>query len=251
MASLPSSTNAAITSASTSTNPLPYKTTFIESCLRGNVITFGNYTLKSGRQSPYFFNAGLFHRGDLYRTITTAFAHSILDYMSVHPHRLKDIDVLFGPAFKGIALAAGTVDKLTGLAPERFEGLSWSFNRKEVKDHGEGGRIVGCPLKGKRVLVVDDVITAGTAVGEAADIIQREGGILVGIIVALDRMERMPAEESGEKRISAIAEVERRYGVPVITIVTLDDLIAHLKQGQSEEDVRRIEEYRSQYGVSG
>lgn len=159
--------------------------------------------------------------------------------------------MLFGPAYKGITLAAGTVDKLAGLAPERFERLSWSFNRKEVKDHGEGGGIVGCPLKGKRVLVVDDVITAGTAVGESVSMIEREGGILVGIIVALDRMERMPAEAEGGGRISAIAEVERRYGVPVITIVTLDDLIVYLKQGQSEENVRRIEEYKSRYGVSG
>lgn len=142
------------------------------------------------------------------------------------------------------------MDKLAGLAPQRFGGLSYSFDRKEVKDHGEGGGIVGCSLKGKRVLVVDDVITAGTAVGEAVGIIEREGGIVVGVIVALDRMERMPGGEERGNRTSAIAEVERRYRVPVITIVTLDDLIAHLKKGQSEENVRRIEQYKSQYGVS-
>ena len=143
-----------------------------------------------------------------------------------------------------------TVAELARLAPERFAGLSYSFDRKEVKDHGEGGRIVGCALKGKSVLVVDDVITAGTAVGEAVATVEREGGSVAGIVVALDRMERMPGGEEGKRRTSAIAEVERRYGVPVITIVTLDDLIVHLKKGQSEETVRRIEEYKSQYGVS-
>lgn len=159
--------------------------------------------------------------------------------------------MLFGPAYKGIPLAVATIDKLAELAPERFGGLSYSFNRKEVKDHGEGGGIVGCGLKGKRVLVVDDVITAGTAVGEAIGIIEREGGVVVGVIVALDRMERMDGGEEGRERMSAIAEVERRYGVPVITIITLDDLIGHLKNGQSEENVRRIEEYRREYGVGG
>lgn len=164
--------------------------------------------------------------------------------------------MLYGPAYKAIPLAVATIDKLAGLAPERFEGLSYSFDRKEIKDHGDGGGIVGCNLKGKRVLIVDDVITAGTAVGEAVGIIEREGGIVVGVIVALDRMERMPGgkeeeEEEEGKRTSAISEVERRYGVPVITIVTLNDLISHLKKGQSEENVRRIEEYRSQYGVGG
>lgn len=159
--------------------------------------------------------------------------------------------MLFGPAYKGIPLAVATMYELASLAPERFGRLSYSFDRKEIKDHGDGGGIVGCRLTGKRVLIVDDVITAGTAVGEAVSIIEREGGIVVGVIVALDRMERMPGEEEGGKRISAIADVERRYGVPVITIATLDDLLAHLKKGQSEEDVRRIEEYKSQYGVSG
>lgn len=149
------------------------------------------------------------------------------------------------------------MDKLAALAPERFGGLSYSFDRKEVKDHGEGGGIVGSSLKGKRVLIVDDVVTAGTAVGEAFGIIEREGGLVVGVVVALDRMERMSdggkgeGEDGGGKRVSAIAEVERRYGVPVITIITLDDLIGHLKDGQSEENLRRLEEYKSRYGASG
>lgn len=233
-------------STTTASAPPAYKTAFLEACLTANVITFGNYTLKSGRKSPYFFNTGLFHRGGLLDTIATAYAHSILDFLSNHP---LEIDVLFGPAYKGIPLAVVTVYKLTQLAPERFSDLSYSHDRKEVKVHGDGGGIAGCGLKGKRVLVVDDVITAGTAVGEAVGTIEREGGSVVGVIVALDRMERMPGGEEGEKRTSAIAEVERRYGVPVITIVTLDDLIGHLKEGQSEENVRRIEEYKSQYGV--
>lgn len=147
----------------------------------------------------------------------------------------------FSPAYKGIPLAVATVDKLAALDPERFADLSYSFDRKEVKDHGEGGGIVGCGLKGKRVMVVDDVVTAGTAVGEATRIIEQEGGVVVGVVVALDRMELMPGgdEERAEKR-SAIAEVERKYGVPVVAIVTLDDLIGHLKEGQSEDEFAEV-----------
>lgn len=141
------------------------------------------------------------------------------------------------------------------MAPEHVGGLSYSFDRKEVKNHGESGEIVGSSLKGKRVLIVDDVITAGTAVGEAFRIIEKEGGLVVGVVVALDQMDRMSdeggGEEGGGRRMSAIAEVERRYGVPVITIITLDDLIGYLKEGQSEENLKRLEEYKSRYGASG
>lgn len=223
-----------------------YKTSFIESCIKANVLTFGTYTLKSGRQSPYFFNAGLFHRADLLRSISIAYALTILHSLEAHSF---SFDVLFGPAYKGIPLATATVEKLAEYDPGRFGKVCYSFNRKEAKDHGEGGNIVGAALKGKNVLIIDDVITAGTAMKEAIRIIQREGGTVVGIIVALDRMERMPAGEDDEPKESAIAEVRRRFQVPVLSIVTLDDLIGVLNDIGSEDDIRRLKEYKHQYGA--
>ena len=231
--------------------PASYKTAFLQSCLSAKVLTFGQYTLKSGRQSPYFFNAGGFHRADLLRSISTAYACSILDFIA---HTPLAIDVLFGPSYKGIPLATATVDKLAELDPDRFARVSYSFNRKEAKDHGEGGNIVGAPLRGKRVLIVDDVITVGTAMREAIDIIRKEGGELVGVIVALDRMEKMPggtADDDGTPRLSAIGEVRRAYGVPVLSIITLDDLIALLRGMGSEEDMKRLEEYKARYRACG
>lgn len=228
-----------------------YKSAFLQSCLSAKVLTFGNYTLKSGRQSPYFFNAGHFHRADLLRSISTAYARSILDFIA---HTPLSIDVLFGPSYKGIPLATATVDKLAELDPDRFASVSYSFNRKEAKDHGEGGIIVGAALRGKRVLIVDDVITAGTAMREAIDIIRKEGGELVGVIVALDRMEKMPGgadDDDGTPRLSAIGEVKRVYGVPVLSIITLDDLIGLLRGMGSEEDMKRLEEYKARYRASG
>lgn len=160
--------------------------------------------------------------------------------------------MLFGPAYKGIPLATATVDKLAELDGERFGGVSYSFNRKEAKDHGEGGNIVGAPLKGKKVMIVDDVITAGTAMREAIDIIRREGGELVGVIVALDRMEKMPSatDDDGEARPSAIGQVKKAYGVPVLSIVTLDDLIGALREKGSKEDIGRLEDYKMRYGAT-
>lgn len=228
-----------------------YKNDFLKSCLLANVLTFGSYKLKSGRESPYFFNAGLFHRADLLRSISTAYARSILDFIANTP---LAFDVLFGPSYKGIPLATATVDKLAELDPERFAGISYSFNRKEAKDHGEGGNIVGAPLRGRRVLIVDDVITAGTAMKEAIEIIRKEGGILVGVIVALDRMERMPggSEEDDETpRLSAIGEVKRLYGVPVLSIITLDDLIVLMKEAGDKEDLLRLRKYQARYRASG
>ncbi|MCJ1464510.1 orotate phosphoribosyltransferase [Pseudocyphellaria aurata] len=232
-------------------HPPSYKTDFLQSCLSAEVLTFGDYTLKSGRRSPYFFNAGLFHRADLLRSISTAYARSILDFIA---HTPLSIDVLFGPSYKGIPLATATVDKLAELDPDRFARVSYSFNRKEAKDHGEGGNIVGASLRGKRVLIVDDVITAGTAMREAIDIIRREGGELVGVIVALDRMEKMPGgpdDDDGSPRLSAIGEVKRVYGVPVLSIVTLDDLIGLLRGMGGEKDMERLEEYKARYRASG
>ena len=156
------------------------------------------------------------------------------------------------PAYKGIPLVTATVDKLATIDPARFDRLSYSFKRKEPKPHGEAGTIVGTPLKCKRVMIVDDVITAGTAMREAISIIEAEGGILVGVIVALDRMERMPsaggAEAEGEEgRGSAIGEVRRRHGVPVLSIVTLDDLLELLRRKGNKEDLIRLEEYRGKW----
>jgi len=149
-------------------------------------------------------------------------------------------------AYKGIPLATATVDKLAELDEAKFGKLSYSFNRKEAKDHGEGGVIVGAPLKGKRVLIIDDVITAGTAMREAIDIIRKQGGTLVGVVIALDRMERMNDDGCG----SAIGEVQREYGVPVLSIINLNDLIGMLGQSGDEQEMLRVEEYKRKYGAS-
>ncbi|KAK5162577.1 phosphoribosyltransferase-like protein [Cryomyces antarcticus] len=231
--------------------PLPsYKADFLNACISAGVLKFGSFTLKSKRVSPYFFNAGLFHRFDLLRIIASAFAHTLAAHIDSSS---LDFDVLFGPAYKGIPLSAATGLELAALDAEKFEKKDYSFNRKEAKDHGEGGSIVGAPLKGKRVVIIDDVITAGTAIREAIDIIQREGGQLVGIVVALDRMEKMPgtgADDDAAPRPSAIGEVRKQYGVPVLSILTLNDIIAGLTGIGSEEDIRRMEEYRAKYKAS-
>ena len=229
---------------------------FLETCLSASALKFGTFILKSGRQSPYFFNAGLFHRGYLIRALSTAYAHTLAS----HTPQLE-FDVLFGPAYKGIPLATATVDRLADMDAARFGLVSYSFNRKEAKDHGEGGSIVGAPLRGRRVVIVDDVITAGTAIREAIEIIRKEGGELVAIVVAVDRMEKMPKfgadgkqikgeEEDHEPRPSAIGEVRKQYGIPVFAILTLDDIMQFLKDVGSPEDINRMEEYRAKYKAS-
>ncbi|MCJ1335600.1 orotate phosphoribosyltransferase [Bachmanniomyces sp. S44760] len=226
-----------------------YKTAFLKTCLDNSILKFGTFTLKSGRQSPYFFNAGLFHHASLLRSISSAFAECIASHTPA-----LDIDVLFGPAYKGIPLATATVEKLADLDLERFGDVSYSFNRKEAKDHGEGGMIVGAALKGKRILIVDDVVTAGTAKREAIEIIRREGGILAGIVVALDRKEKMPAEGAddgdGQPGPSAIGQIRKEYGVPVLSILTLDDLIEGAQQLGREDDAKKMDAYREKYKAS-
>jgi orotate phosphoribosyltransferase len=223
-----------------------FRTQFIEHCLKADALKFGTFTLKSGRISPYFFNAGLFHRADLVRSISTAYANTLASTP-------LEFDVLFGPAYKGIPLAATTVDKLADIDLKRFGNVSYSFNRKEVKTHGEGGSIVGASLKGKRIVIVDDVITAGTAIREAIEIINAEGGQLVGILVAFDRLEKTPArdgEDENAPRKSAIGQIREQYGIPVLSILTLDDVVQFLQASGSEDDLRRLAEYRETYKAS-
>ncbi|KAF2763180.1 orotate phosphoribosyltransferase [Pseudovirgaria hyperparasitica] len=222
-----------------------HKATFIQSALSANALSFGTFTLKSGRTSPYFFNAGLFHRASLFRSISLAYANTLASHTPA-----LDFDVLFGPAYKGIPLAASVLDKLAGLDEKRYGDVSYSFNRKEAKDHGEGGTIVGAGLKGKRVVIIDDVITAGTAIREAIEIIKAQGGTLVGIIVAFDRQEKTPAKEGEDEvapRGSAIGELSRAYEIPVLSILNLDDVVQYLKTLGTPEDLKRLEEYRERY----
>lgn len=228
--------------------PLPaYKSAFLSDCVSTGALKFGTFTLKSKRISPYFFNAGLFHRARLLRSISNAYAQTLHEHMTQHSD--FDFDVLFGPAYKGIPLAAATVDKLALIDEARYGDKSYSFNRKEAKDHGEGGNIVGAPLKGQRVVIVDDVITAGTAIREAIDIIKKEGGNLVGIIIAVDRCEKTPSatDDDGTPRPSAIGEVRKQYGIPVLAILTLDDIVEYAKAEATEDDLRRLEKYRAKY----
>ncbi|MGQ7272684.1 orotate phosphoribosyltransferase [Marinobacter sp. V034] len=209
-----------------------YQHDFIEFAIRRDVLRFGEFTLKSGRTSPYFFNAGLFNQGSdlvqLGQAYASALQNSGLNY-----------DMLFGPAYKGIPLAAATAIALAQSGDDR----PYAFNRKEKKDHGEGGQIVGAPLQGK-VLIVDDVITAGTAIRESIDIIRAAGAEPAGVLIALDRQER------GQGKLSAIQEVENEFGLPVISIIRLEQVISYLnKSADFSENARQVAEYREKYGI--
>jgi len=219
-----------------------YKAEFLQACVSAEALKFGTFTLKSKRISPYFFNAGLFHKARLARKLSTAYAQTL----AAEP---VPFDVLFGPAYKGIPLAALTVDKLVDIDESRYGEVSYSFNRKEAKDHGEGGNIVGAPLSGQRIVIIDDVITAGTAIREAIEIIKREGGQLVGIIVAFDRQEKIPSatDDDGQPRPSAIGEIRKLYGIPVMAILTLDDIVEYMRAIGTEEELKNVEEYRAKY----
>jgi len=222
-----------------------YKANLIKICIAHEILTFGTFKLKSGRLSPYFFNAGSFYTASTLDPLCTAYARTILAQTNIQ------FDVIFGPAYKGIPLATLTCYKL-GALDSGYSEKQFAFNRKEVKDHGEGGLIVGAPLKGKRVLIIDDVITSGKAINEGVEVIKAEGGTLVGIVVALDRMEKMPSEndDDGLPRRSAIGEVRERYGVPVFSILTIDDIVDSMRNNATNEEVKRIEEYRSRYRAS-
>lgn len=214
---------------------MSFKESFLQAALDAQALKFGTFTLKSGRISPYFFNMGLFNTAATLSVLGESYARAIIDSGI-------EFDILFGPAYKGIPLAAITVTKLYEIGGEKYANIGYSFNRKEKKDHGEGGSIVGCSLKDKRVLIIDDVMTAGTAINEAFEIITNEGGNAIACIIALDRMET--TKDSNE---CATKIVSKRYGVPVLSIVSFDDIVETLKSQLTEEQMKSILEYRKQY----
>lgn len=210
-----------------------FQQAFIEFAIARGVLKFGEFTLKSGRKSPYFFNAGLFNRGGDLAKLGRYYADALTDAGI-------DFDVLFGPAYKGIPIATTTA---VALADHHDMDVPYCFNRKEAKAHGEGGNLVGSPLEGK-VMLVDDVITAGTAIRESMTLIAANNASLAGVLIALDRQER------GTGELSAIQEVERDYNTKVVSIVSLNDVVTYLRSaGGYDEAIRAIETYRENYGI--
>jgi len=211
-----------------------YQKAFIEFAIEQGVLKFGEFELKSGRISPYFFNAGLFNSGKAMATLAKSYAAAIVNSG-------VEMDVLFGPAYKGIPLAATTA---MALSEWHDRETPYTFNRKEKKAHGEGGSLVGAPLEGN-VLIIDDVITAGTAIREVMALLEEQGGAKpAGVIVAMDR------QEKGKGELSAIQEVERDYGIPVISIVKLEQVMNYVAQeAEFKQHLPAIEAYRKAYGV--
>ncbi|WP_137886483.1 orotate phosphoribosyltransferase [Pseudomonas sp. 2FE] len=210
-----------------------YQREFIRFAIERGVLRFGEFTLKSGRTSPYFFNAGLFNSGLALAQLGRFYAAALVESGIA-------FDVLFGPAYKGIPLAATTA---VALAEQHQRDLPWCFNRKEAKDHGEGGTLVGAPLAG-RVLIIDDVITAGTAIREVMQIIHGQGAQAAGVLIALNRQER------GQGELSAIQEVERDFGMPVVSIVSLEQVLEYLAgDAELKQHLPAVQAYRAQYGI--
>ncbi len=210
-----------------------YQREFIEFALEKKVLKFGEFTLKSGRKSPYFFNAGLFNTGRDLARLGRFYAAALVDSGIKY-------DVLFGPAYKGIPIATTTA---VALADHHQVDTPYCFNRKEAKDHGEGGNLVGSALKG-RIMLVDDVITAGTAIRESMEIIQANGADLAGVLVAIDR------QEKGNSELSAIQEVERDFNCRIISIISLADLISYLEErGEHSHHLEKVKNYRAEFGV--
>ncbi|PTQ72969.1 orotate phosphoribosyltransferase [Pseudomonas sp. GV071] len=210
-----------------------YQREFIRFAIERGVLRFGEFTLKSGRTSPYFFNAGLFNSGSALAQLGRFYAEAIVASGI-------DFDVLFGPAYKGIPLAATTA---VALAEHHDRDLPWCFNRKEAKDHGEGGTLVGAPLSGN-VLIIDDVITAGTAIREVMQIINGQSATATGVLIALNRQER------GKGELSAIQEVERDFGIPVVSIVSLEQVLEYLAEdAELKKYLPAVQAYRAQYGI--
>jgi len=209
-----------------------FRQAFLSFAIEQNVLCFGEFTTKAGRLSPYFFNAGLFADGMALKQLGEFYAKALRAAQI-------EFDVLFGPAYKGIPLAAATVIALAAQGQK----VPYSFNRKEAKDHGEGGTIVGAPLHG-RVLIIDDVISAGTSVRESVELIRSHGATPAGVVIALDRMER------GQGNLSAVQEVQAQFGIPVFAIASLADLLAYLHDHPNmEQNLQAVARYREIYGV--
>ena len=218
---------------------------FIEFALQAGVLRFGEFTTKAGRLSPYFFNAGLFNRGALLGRLARFYAQTLL---AARAEGKVAFDMLFGPAYKGITLASATAIALADLGSD----VPFAFNRKEAKDHGEGGVIVGAPLAG-RVVIVDDVITAGTSVRESIELIRDAGAVPAAVLIALDRMERAGTDDALSER-SAVQEVEAAYKVPVLAIATLNDLMEFMGSDSGQSHAVKtyrpaVERYRERYGA--
>lgn len=227
--------------------------------LRANALTFGEYTLKSKRVSPYFFTSSTLHTAECLEAVARAYAalltsppfskishSSLVD--SYAPAPVPSFDVLFGPAYKGIPLASLVTRELMTMGGKEFGNVSYSFNRKEAKDHGEGGTIVGAPLSDKKVVIIDDVMTAGTAMREAVDIIHKQGGTVVGVVLLLNRQERVSDQEAR----SALGVAEAELKVPVKAVLTLEDIMVAVKDGKIEgagdEELKKMKSYRGKYG---
>ena len=210
-----------------------YKSGFLDLVTQNDILRFGEFTLKSGRVSPYFFNAGRFDRGGLLASLAGYYARCI-------DGNIKSDFVLYGPAYKGIPLAAATAIKLS----ENFgRDVPYAFNRKEAKDHGEGGTIVGAELQGD-VVIIDDVITAGTSIRESVDIIRAQGALPSAVVIAVDRQER-----AGEGSRSAVQAVEDEYGIPVYSIIDLNDIVAYGASSDAVPNPEAVAAYRARYGV--
>ncbi|MDG2116597.1 MAG: orotate phosphoribosyltransferase [Porticoccaceae bacterium] len=210
-----------------------YKTQFIDNAIASGALKFGQFRLKSGRISPHFFNAGEFYQGKALATLGQCYAAAIVDSGI-------EFDVLFGPAYKGITLAAATA---VALAEHHNLDVPYCFNRKEAKSHGEGGTIVGAPLEGK-VLIIDDVITAGTAIREVMAMVDQAEAQAAGVVIGVDRKER------GNSDQSAIQEVESEYSIPVASIIDIDDILTYLdSKADMQPLVKQIKQYRQEYGV--
>ena len=210
---------------------LDYQKDFISYALDSGVLRFGEFQLKSGRTSPYFFNTGLFNTGLQLGKLGRFYAQALIQSGI-------DVDILYGPAYKGIPLVSATSIAYVQLAGED---IPFAFNRKEAKDHGEGGVLVGAPLQGK-VIILDDVITAGTSVRESIEIINKAGAVPAGVLIALDR------QEKGQNNSSAIQEVEQQFGIPVVSIISLANIIDYLTANASDQ-VNNIKAYQQLYGI--
>ena len=211
---------------------LSFRQDFIRFAIQHGVLRFGEFQTKAGRVSPYFFNSGLFNDGAALRELSRFYAQAIFASK-------VEFDMLFGPAYKGIPLVAGAAIALA----EQGCNAPYCFNRKEAKDHGEGGSTVGAALQG-RVLIIDDVISAGTSVRESIGLIRASGATPCGVVIALDRMER------GQGELSAVQEVQHNYGIPVVSIATLDDLLGYLlTHAEMVQNLQAVQSYRDRYGV--